>query len=325
MSLLVSINCITYNHERYIAEAIEGFLMQKTNFQFEILIHDDASTDRTPDIIREYENRYPDIVKSILQKENQYSKGIKNIDYQYNFLRAKGKYIAICEGDDYWTDSGKLQKQVDYMEHNSKCSMCFHAAEIVKNGKGVISEIRPYNNNCISPTEDIILGGGEFIATNSIIYRKDIMDNAPELYFKSPVGDYPLQILSSIGDYAYYINETMSVYRVGVEGSWTSRMLTGENREEKLIKNGNEIIDMLNEFNKYVNGKYSNAINKRIIKEEFEILKVEKKIKLMNEAKYKLFYKSLSNKEKLNIHAQYYFPKAYRKLLKIKKYIKDKL
>ena len=114
--ILVSICCITYNHEKYIRDAIEGFLMQKTDFPFEVLIHDDASTDGTADIIREYETKYPDIIKPIYQTENQYSKGIK-ISATYNYPRAKGKYIALCEGDDYWIDPYKLQKQVDFLEH----------------------------------------------------------------------------------------------------------------------------------------------------------------------------------------------------------------
>ncbi len=126
----VSICCITYNHAKYIHDALEGFLMQQTNFSFEILIHDDASTDGTADIIREYEAKYPDIIKPIYQKENQYSKG-KSIWCEYQFPCAKGKYIALCEGDDFWTDSHKLQIQYDFMESHPDYSMCFHNANIV--------------------------------------------------------------------------------------------------------------------------------------------------------------------------------------------------
>lgn len=130
---LVSICCITYNHEQYIRDCLEGFLMQKTDFPFEVLIHDDASTDHTADIIREYEAKYPDIIKPIYQTENQYSKGIK-VGVTYNFPRAQGKYIAICEGDDYWIDPMKLQIQFDFMESNPDYSMCFHGA-VVKSGE----------------------------------------------------------------------------------------------------------------------------------------------------------------------------------------------
>lgn len=125
----VSICCITYNHAKYIRDALDGFLMQKTTFPIEVLIHDDASTDGTADIIREYEERYPDIIKPIYQTENQYSKGVKI------FLSivplAKGKYIAVCEGDDFWTDPKKLQIQYDFMERHPDYSMCFHNAEVI--------------------------------------------------------------------------------------------------------------------------------------------------------------------------------------------------
>ena len=120
----VSICCITYNHAKYIRDALDGFLMQKTTFPIEIIIHDDASTDGTADIIREYEAKYPDIIKPIYQTENQYSKGVKI------FLSivplAKGKYIAVCEGDDFWTDPKKLQIQYDFMESHPDYSLCMH-------------------------------------------------------------------------------------------------------------------------------------------------------------------------------------------------------
>lgn len=323
--ILVSINCITYNHEKYITDAIESFLMQKTNFNFEILIHDDASSDRTSDIIRDYKSKYADIIKPIIQVENQHSKGINCMTYRFNTIRAKGKYVALCEGDDYWTDPYKLQKQIDYMENHPECSMCFHAAEIVRVGKGKIDEIKPYKKNCISPTEDIILGGGEFMATNSILYRKDKMDNPPDFYFNAPVGDYPLQIFSSTQDYAYYINEFMSVYRVGVEGSWTSRMFTAKDSDEKRINLNKRIIDMLNEFNEYSKKKYSNVVNKKILIYEFGILIIEKRIKQLKLPKYKKIYDSLGIKEKTKIYAKCYFPNTCKKLSYIKRYIEDKL
>ena len=116
--IMVSICCITYNQEQYIAQTIESFLMQKVDFKYEILINDDASTDRTADIIREYEKKYPDIIKPIYQSINQYSRGITNPSGAFNYPRASGKYIAMCEGDDYWTDIYKLKKQVDFLENH---------------------------------------------------------------------------------------------------------------------------------------------------------------------------------------------------------------
>ncbi len=114
---LASICCITYNHKSYIREAIDSFLMQETNFPFEILIHDDASTDGTTKIIMDYAKKYPDIIRPIIQTENQYTKG-GLINPRFVFPKARGKYIALCEGDDYWTDKTKLQKQVTFLENN---------------------------------------------------------------------------------------------------------------------------------------------------------------------------------------------------------------
>lgn len=123
---LVSICCITYNHASYIRKSLDGFLMQKTSFPVEILIHDDASTDGTADIIRDYAARFPDIVFPLFEEENQYSKPVhKHIDF-YNYERARGKYVAYCEGDDYWTDPLKLQRQVDFLETHSDYSVCWH-------------------------------------------------------------------------------------------------------------------------------------------------------------------------------------------------------
>ena len=115
---IVSICCITFNHARYIRACLDGFIMQKTNFSFEVLINDDCSTDGTIDILKEYSERYPNIIKPIFHDENQYSKGIRRILATFVYPKVKGKYVALCEGDDYWTDPLKLQKEVDFLESN---------------------------------------------------------------------------------------------------------------------------------------------------------------------------------------------------------------
>ncbi|MCQ2304430.1 MAG: glycosyltransferase [Bacteroidales bacterium] len=126
---LVSISCFTYNHEPYIRQCLDGFVMQQTNFRFEAIVHDDASTDGTADIIREYAEKYPDIIKPIFETENQYSKHDGSLGRIMNEA-CTGKYIAMCEGDDYWTDPLKLQKQVDFLEEHEEYSMCFHKVVI---------------------------------------------------------------------------------------------------------------------------------------------------------------------------------------------------
>lgn len=122
----VSICCITYNHAPYIRQCLDGFLMQQCDFEYEILIHDDASTDGTIGIIEMYREKYPQLIKPIIQKENQYSKGVRGFNFLFNFPRAKGEFLAICEGDDFWTDPCKLQKQVDLLERRPDLSFCSH-------------------------------------------------------------------------------------------------------------------------------------------------------------------------------------------------------
>lgn len=127
--ILVSILCVTYNHEKFIRNALDSFLMQRTNFDFEILIHDDASTDNTTNIIKEYEKKYPALIKVIYQTENQYSKGISPAIYLYE--KAQGKYLAMCEGDDFWIDNKKLQKQIDFLEKNKDYYATYHNVLVV--------------------------------------------------------------------------------------------------------------------------------------------------------------------------------------------------
>lgn len=214
---LVSINCVTYNHVHFIREALEGFVMQQTTFPFEILVHDDASTDGTAEIIREYEKRYPHLVLPIYQHENQYSKGVP-ITAHIQFPRARGKYIASCEGDDYWTDPYKLQKQVDFMEAHPECSMCFH--DVMVQPEDRQSESHRFcspDQKEISTLEDLLIMN--FIPTVSVMFRLGVFQGLPEWYFERPM-DWPFFVLFAQRGNIGYINEVMAVYRLHGGGVW---------------------------------------------------------------------------------------------------------
>lgn len=321
--ILVSINCITYNHEKFIEKTLQSFLNQKTNFKFEILIHDDASTDKTQLIIKEYSEKYPDIIKPILQKENQYSKGIKRIGYLFNDKRAKGKYIALCEGDDYWNDNLKLQKQVNIMQKNEDISMCFHSVIIKDEISGKKKEQIPYNKNCFADISDIILKGGSFCPTASIMYRKKLFENAPELYINAHVGDYPLQmILASLGQ-VYYINKPMCVYRSNVNGSWTKNIISGNDVFQKIVDNINNDIKLLKDFNKFTNYNYNEIIKRKIKECEFNILCNNGDLKKLKSENYLSMFNNLSFKNKLKIYIRKNIPNLYFNLYKFKKYINN--
>lgn len=222
---IVSICCTAYNHENYIRSAIEGFLMQRTSFPNEIIIHDDASTDNTAKIIKEYAVKYPDLIIPILQTENQISKKLGSNLVRFVFPRATGKYFALCDGDDFWTDPLKLQKQVDELEKYHDCHICFHPASVYDDAEKKTIKIVGKNDNfgrILSP-RDVILGGGGFMPTCSLVINRIVFDNLPDWFIKVPVSDYYLQILGSLNGGALFLEETMSVYRTNVKGSWTDR------------------------------------------------------------------------------------------------------
>ncbi len=231
---MVSVSCITFNHGRYLRQALDSFLMQETDFRYEILIHDDASTDDTIDIIREYQEKYPDIIRPVFEKENQYSKGISNISGVFNFPRARGRYIAMCEGDDFWTDKRKLKKQVDIMEKDSKLSLCCHSAVIVSEDGAFRSEnrIRPFQKSGMINSADFIKKKTN-IPTASMLFKTEYAKKLPGWYFDCPVGDIPLQLFMVKNGGIYYIDELMSAYRMGREGSW-GEMMDNTSDAEKL-------------------------------------------------------------------------------------------
>lgn len=251
----VSISCITYNHAAYIRQCLDGFIMQETTFSFEVLIHDDASTDGTEQIIREYEQKYPNIIKPIYEKENQWRKGIGG-SAVFNFPRAKGKYIAMCEGDDYWTDSLKLQKQVEMMEMHNNCALCFHATKCVRASDTDIVY------NIISKSQlrfnihDLILGGGGFMATNSMLFKSEFVRNIPQWMLDCPVGDLPLMLLVGCGGDIFYINDIMSAYRVGA-GGYTS--IVGQNFL-KTSKHYKGIFRMFDGFDEWSKMNYHDTV-----------------------------------------------------------------
>jgi len=318
MNIMVSICCITYNHEKYIAQALDSFLMQKTGFTYEILVHDDASTDSTADIIRDYAARYPALIKPVLQTENQHSRGIK-VSTVFNVRRARGKYIAVCEGDDFWTDSGKLQKQVEYMEAHPECTLCCHAIDVVdRNQQSTKRAIKPYNRSRRVLIEDIIIGGGGFIGLNSVVYPKKCMDNPPAFYWQSPVGDVPLILFLASQGEVYYMNEIMSAYRIGVADSWTSRMAASR---EKMIQLRLGMMEVLNQFNDYTDYRYADSVAARQSENELLLLIAQGNMKAVRQDKYKSYRKQLGMYLYLMIYLNKHFPFLYNKLRVYKKHI----
>lgn len=322
MGVLVSICCTTYNHSKYIRDALDGFLMQKTDFDFEIIIHDDASSDNTNDIIREYEKKYPDMIKPIYQKTNKYSLG-EEIFTNYLLPKVRGKYIALCEGDDYWSNPLKLHIQIDYMRNHPECSMVAHAVNVVKEDNKMTGQVLRYSlNDETCSTNELIKSIGKLSQTSSYLFRKRFIDKAPSWYLKSSVGDYPLVMLMATKGEIYYINNPMSCYRTGVIDSWTNRTHKDGNILASKIKQLNNEIETLKEFDKETNCMYSKEIILGLKPREFRLTLLQGKYKELRDKKYDLYKKNIGFLNLYKIYLKNIFIKARTYYFKLKSNIK---
>ncbi|WP_139956340.1 glycosyltransferase family 2 protein [Flavicella sediminum] len=276
-NVLVSVSCITYNHGKFIKQCLDGFVMQQTDFNFEVLIHDDASTDDTAEIIKEYQLKYPDLIKPIFQTINQYSLGVKRFNVKFNLPRAKGKYLAMCEGDDYWTDPLKLQKQVDALENNLDCNLCVHNTNVLRGDELMKKDWRIDSSKTVFTIFDYIYS--LFFHTSSVLFR--IYKN--QKYIENPnilQGDMAM-FMSLINDKkVFFIEEEMSVYRLH-EGGITNSTL----HKNRTIAYKSSLL-LLEEFDAFSKGKFKFPIHLKKQMVWATLVKFDKK--------YGKIYKSLA-------------------------------
>lgn len=254
-NIMVSIDCLAYNQAPYIRQALDSFLMQKTDFQFEILIHDDASTDGTADIIKEYEEKYPEVVKPIYQKENMWSK-VMAMSAEYQFPRARGKYIAICEGDDFWLDSLKLQKQVDFLENNQQYSAVAGIASHRNNndGKELFKSPKSFCRGHELDVKQFL--SGKYFATNTLTFRNYFFDNydkekIKKLCHKSRVADILITLFLYDKGKIFILNDLLSVARVRHDpGEFNYNSI--RNNEEQI----DDLLIVLNNVKETYKGKF---------------------------------------------------------------------
>ncbi len=311
--IMVSVSCLVYNHEKYLRNCLDGVLAQKTNFRFEVLIHDDASTDGSAAIIREYEEKYPDIIRPIYQTQNQHSQRI-NIHFAHQYPRARGKYFCLCEGDDFWCDENKLQKQFDIMEAHPECSICVHRV------RGVDESGTP-NGKMFPPAEmalgvldgremiDNILSGKSYpFQTSSYFYKSEpyvSLTEVPEFMRIAASGDVVrLLYLGHLGD-VYFMDETMSCYRMNSVGSWSSRVRRDLSYRVAHMRN---FIEVLDKFDAFTEQRYHDAVSADILRREFSILKTNFDVKTMRSAPYRTLFRAMPKAEKLCYQLVYYLP-----------------
>jgi glycosyltransferase involved in cell wall biosynthesis len=271
---VVSICCSTYNHEKYIRQCIEGFLNQTTDFLFEIIIHDDASTDGTTEIIQEFYEKYPNLIKPIIQQENQYSKGIR-VNYEYVFPIAKGKYIAFCEGDDYWSDPEKLQLQVNFLEENPQYSFVFTRFRTLS--KGLILDD---NNDKYFSGQNLIDYDLEKFEKGWHVGTQTLMFNAKSVNFEI---HKEFKIFRDVHLFFYLLkngkgaclSRFCAVYRIHENGIYSSssnieRAETGLKCYQELYEKNREVKPLKNKYFKFLffyaialaeNGEYLKSIS----------------------------------------------------------------
>ena len=269
---LVSIICLSYNHENFIIECLNGILSQKVNFTFEIIVHDDASKDKSQQIIKEFECKYPYLFNNIYQIENQFSKKEINIWTDITFPKAKGKYIALCEGDDYWTDPYKLQKQIDFLEKNSEYFFIGHESLVKIWNETIVKELTlsKFKNTVEKneyKSEELLIIEYPF-HTSSLIFRNnsELINKSAKILRNVITGDVMLySILAHYGK-AYRLSEIMSVYNIRKSG------ITNTFSGAKTICNLKKMIKTYKLINKEFNHKFSSVINLLILKNFDKIL-----------------------------------------------------
>lgn len=269
MEPMVSVCCATYNHAPYIAQTLDSFLSQETDFPIEILIHDDASTDGTDDILRSYAARFPNVVKPLFETENQYSKGVA-IDPTFNYSRAKGKYIALCEGDDYWCDPQKLQKQVAFMEAHPECTFCFTNGYIHD-----VNESRPdrvfipYSEKDASAYfgEDHLYTVGDmcglnFVPTASFLFPTALLAKMPDAYWHKscPHGDLKLRLFMTAAGLGAYVHAFTCVYRENVQTGAMSQWSREEG--QRVYLRSQSVAEMLRDVDEFSQKRYTTQVGR---------------------------------------------------------------
>ena len=274
---LISICCVTYNHASYIKKTLDGFLMQKTDFPFEICLGEDESSDGTREICKEYAEKYPDKIRLFLRKRKDVIYINGHATGRFNFIETlkecTGKYIAMCDGDDYWTDPNKLQKQVDFLEKNPEYSMCFHPVKIVDESNRIIRDYYGQEGKKNSYVlEDLF--AHNFIPTCSVVFRSEMIYDLPEWFGEVSFGDWVLHILNAKRGKIGFLNEVMGVYRSHPSGMWSNLP-----KIEKLKREINTFNIVGSNLKLFSNFKFRKMVARRYLKLSVENRNLNRKEK----------------------------------------------
>ena len=311
---LVSILCTAYNHEQYIRSALESFVSQKTGFAFEVLVNDDASSDGTAAIIREYEEKYPEIIRPFYQVENQFSKGIGYIYENIFYPHARGKYFAFCEGDDYWTDESKLQRQVDFLESHPDYSACVHNTTLhYCNGSRPDELLIPGRGDHEVLYENVIHGPIDAYHTSSLMARREIIVQTPDFYRAATAhgfADYAWALLLRLKGGIWFIDRSMSVYRLfSNQAAWTSGV---DRQYDKLRGFVQGKVEMLRAFLPHAPAEVRPRVEQEILEREFELMYIEGRDREQRKGPYRQILRRQSRSYRVKNFIKSYVPGLQR-------------
>ncbi len=317
----VSVLCMAYNHEAYLRDALEGFVSQKTDFAYEVLVNDDCSTDSTAAVLREYAERYPEIIRPFYQKENLYQKHISIYDAVF-YPNARGEYVALCEGDDYWTDPEKLQRQVDFLDAHPEYSGCAHNSIGHYTKEERPDEILfPETGDRDIPFGELIRGMSHAFHTSSIIARREIAERPPDfrnVALQYGFTDYPFAIWLSMNGKLRFLDRPMSVYRIASNpASWSSNLSRHYDRLKEFVSGE---IAMFEALLPHLSGEERLLAEKELHARRFELLYITGDVKTMMTPEYADLFRQQPLKFRMVTALKRAFPHAHRIYRKKKGY-----
>jgi len=306
---MVSIFCPVYNQEAYLRDCLDGILMQEVNFPYEIVVHDDASTDSSVEILKEYRSKYPDKFKLLLQKENQYSQG-KHIAVEFIFPNLRGKYVAICEGDDFWTDTTKLQKQIDFLEAHQEYSACVHNC-IKWNLRDDKKEIMyACDMDYDIRFEQAVQSGSSCYQTASLVFRRVFLEDLPKFFtMVTSYFDYTLAIRLALAGKIRFFNEVMSTYRFFSSGSLAESSI--HELTDVKCRKYEATRNMLKEVDRYSEYQYHECIEKLVENYEYDIAEYKNDYKTLSKEPFAARFKSKGLRHRIKVCLKHYLGGIY--------------
>ncbi len=308
----ITVVVMTYNHEGYIAKAIQSILNQKIDVDFNIVVHDDCSNDGTYELLLDLQKNSGSKITIIRQKTRKFlSEGLNQMIFKYVVPKINSRFVAFCDGDDYWIDDLKLKKQFEFMIAHEDYSLCFHSAYQLKQNGDISSKLFIKPEGDIDLRDIICENTGVCIATSSIFLKSEVFKVFPNWRLQYPVEDVPMYIYAALNGKIHRLKDIMCVYRQFASGSWSSQ---NKNNIEKRVNHLLRMNEAIKMFDEETNKQYHSLVEVQISGYEFGIALLKKDFAVIFNRKNKKLFKSLKKKERLSLLLQYKTPRLYRML-----------